>query len=124
MGNKTPDGTFKNPFPPITNERVLAGLDAMGMERFAELLGWPKDFLGRYKNQGELRQFRMIFNGYLKGVAGGEPPYASKSLQSALGGFLNHLWENQPGAASFLKYVDSYRIADLVDLYERDRKAT
>lgn len=94
--------------------------DAMSLERFGELLGWPKDMLGRYRKQSELRQFRGVFAGYLGGVTRGEPPYSATSLQSALGAFLQYLWESQPRSAEFLKYVDSSRASSLIERYESE----
>jgi hypothetical protein len=120
MSEPKPDGSFDNPYPAVTNERVLAGSDAMSLERFGELLGWPRDILGRYRKQSELRTFRTLFSGYLGGVAGGEPPYRALSIRAALGGLLKHLSEKRPNAVGFLQWVDDYRALSLIDEYERD----
>ena len=95
----------------------MAAVDAMSLERFAEMLGWPKDFLGRYKRRRELENFRMIFVGYLKGLTTEPPRQDVADVSHALGAFLEFLLRRGPNAVGFLQWANSARVDALVERY-------
>jgi hypothetical protein len=91
-----PKGGFKDPHPPIENEALRLAIEAMSTDRLAEMVGWPKDIIGRYRKQDLLRYLRVQFVGYLNGYSSEGPPRGLESIHEALGAFFA-FWTSKLG---------------------------
>jgi hypothetical protein len=83
-----PTGAFSDPWPPLENEAERLALEAMSVERIAELAGWPKDFLGRYKHQNLLNGLVMSFRWHWKGRGTEAPDQSVKTINEAWESYL------------------------------------